>query len=246
MEKKSFRLHSLIFMSALLFMMVFHAKAEAATVIYVRKGVTGDFSFVRAPYPNSKWKVTAGKSCLKLKSSTSKKAVYYGKKVGQATLTVYNKNNPSQKYDITVYVMPSGKLNKMDFEMYGRWSFSQGMNFIDQVQKYDRIYSIISTMDGSVNKSNSGAFFQTTRTAKLLDSYKRIKMLYGKGSLKKWNASKDKWYQRNYKYSPKGSAYFKSNVKYYAQYKYGKKYGIRFFFNRKKEVTTILYLKNYP
>ena len=85
MNKKTF---SGILMAAVLMMIVLlcPARADAATVIYVREGVTGNITFGKAPVPNAKWKVK-NTSILKLKSSTSKKAVYTGKKAGKTTVT---------------------------------------------------------------------------------------------------------------------------------------------------------------
>lgn len=222
-------------------------RADAATVIYVRKGVTGNIAYKGAPVPNAAWKVQ-NKSILKLKSSTSTKAVYTGKKVGKTILTCYNKRDPSQKMDITVYVMPSGKLNKMDFQMYGTvvtgdFGISNGVNFIDYATGTKGVARIM--YQTKVKSSNTGNYYQTTRTAQILDSYSRIKMLYGNSSLKKFKKS-----ERYYKYMVKqigspAKTFFSKHIKYYADYKYGKKYTIRFWFNKSKKVTMITYFKNY-
>ena len=246
MRKKSL---SVILCSAALALLLLLCprKTEAATVIYIRKGVTGSITYNSAPVPNASWKVKK-KSVLKLKSSTSTKAVYYGKKVGKTTLTCYNKRVPSQKMDITVYVMPSGKLNKMDFQLYGSdlssLGAAQGANWIDSSASM-KTRSARIPYRTEVTASNAGNFFQTTRTAQLLDPWSRIKMLYGKTSIKKFKKT-----DRYYKYSVKtvgasAKSFFKKYIKYYADYKYGKKYRIRFYFNSKKKVTLICYFKNY-
>ena len=230
-----------------LILLLFPARANAAIVIYVRKGVTGNITFNSAPVPNAAWKVKK-KSILKLKNSTSKKAVYYGKKVGKTTLTCYNKRSPSEKLDITVYVMPSGKLNKMDFQLYGSdvdtIGLTQGTNWVDESDGLTKRAARIPYRS-QITSSNAGDYFQTTRTAQLLDSWSRIRTLYGKTALKKFKKS-----DRYYKYSVRESGtpaktFFKGYVKYYADYKYGKAYRIRFYFSKSKKVTMICYFKNY-
>ena len=254
MNERKRNIAGLLLLAALMLMVFFPSRAEAATFIYVRKGVTGSIHFQNSPVPNCKWKVSKS-SILKLKSSTSTKAVYTGKKTGKATLTAYNKYNTSQKYNITVYVMPSGKLNKMDFQMYGNvvtdsFGFKDGSNFIDISANRTSNWNWIRFFyTQSITERNSSQVFQTTRTAALLDPYSRIKTLYGNSKLKTYKLSKDRF--ARYVKARMSNSYssYKTvagkNFKYYMDYKYGKKYRIRFLFNKSKKVTGIIYFYNY-
>ncbi len=244
------KIFSGIMLTAVLMMAVLlcPSRADAATVIYVRKGVTGNITFNSAPVPNAKWKVKKS-SILKLKSSTSKKAVYTGKKVGKTTLTAYNKYNPSQKMDITVYVMPSGKLNKMDFQCYGsvitdQFGRNNGSNWIDYTAASRNGLAMRIVLSNNITASNSGRYFETCRTAKLLDPYSRVCMLYGKKSLKKFKKT-ERYYKNVISKISGGPGFFSQNIRYYTDYKYGKNYCIRFVFNSAKKVTLINFFKNY-
>ena len=249
--KKKYSVHVLPILALLVLLLCPHS-VNAENIIYVRKGVTGSITLKSAPFSNAKWKV-GKKSILKINSSSSKKVVYTGKKVGKTALTVYNRRNPSQSYKWTVYVMPSGKLNKMDFELYGTriseaFGISDGANAIDNFGgTYD--YIILGRGNG-VTPSTSGSYFQTARTFQFYDSYNRFCTLYGKLSLKKYKASKDRFYRyvmarktSGYKASVK--SFFNNNVKYYVNMKYGKNYMIRFLFDRQKKLSGIIYFKKY-
>ena len=247
MNKKTF---SGILMAAVLMMIVLlcPARADAAMVIYVRAGVTGNITFGKAPVPNAKWKVK-NSSILKLKSSTSKKAVYTGKKAGKTTLTAYNKNKPSQKVDIIVYVMPSGKLTKMDFQCYGSvptdtFGWKNGQNWIDLLSSGSNYNALRVVYQKNLTAANSSNYFETLRTAKILDSYSRICTLYGNVSLKKFKTS-ERYYKNVVAKLSGGPEFFSKNIKYYVDYKYGNTYRIRFWFNSAKKVMLITYFKNY-
>lgn len=253
MNKRNGTIAGLLLLAVLMLMVFFPSRAEAATVIYVRKGVTGYINFQNSPVPNCKWKVNKS-SILKLKSSTATKAVYTGKKVGKAVLTAYNKYNTSQKYDIIVYVMPSGKLNKIDFQLYGsclsQLGVAEGANFIDDSANRTSNFNWFRIFcNASITKNNSSRVFQTARTAKLLDPYSRITTLYGKSTLKTYRFSSDR-FAKHLKARASGTynifkPFARNNVKYYMDYKYGKNYMLRFLFNRNREVTGFLYFWNY-
>lgn len=225
----------ILLLAALVFAAFLPAQAKASTVIYVRQGATGYINFRNAPVPNTKWS-TGNSSILKLGKCTRNKAVYTGKKTGTTTLTAYNKVNPVQKYVITVNVMPSGKLNRKDFELYGfEWlGFSAGTNLFD--------FSLWTTGTKLCYYSVKNQNPETARTVKIGDSLNHVRALYGKQSLVTFNKSKDKCYKYGLFKQPGCT---KLKVKYYTDYKYGRKCRIRFYFDRRKRVVLFVYMNNY-
>ena len=235
----------------LMFMFFFPARVHAATNLYACKGVTAGLTFQSAPVPNAAWTV-GNSSIVKIKSSSPIKVLYVGKRVGQTTLTVYNRRQPAQRYSWTVYIMPAKKLNRMDFEVYGsvctNWlGVREGSNLLDNYTSNTGSTRVVIT--SNVNSSNTGSFFQTTRTAALFDSYSRICTLYGKKSLKRYTFNKDRYYRYICSRQPNEKQayvnYIKRYVTYYVDYKYGKKCMIRFFFNSNRKLTMVQYFKNY-
>ena len=237
---------------ALLLLLLCPLQVHAANYIYIRKGVTGSINFKSSPVPNARWKV-GNSSILKLKSSTSKSASYTGKKVGKTTLTVYNSKKTSQKYVWTVYVMPSKKLLKMDFEVYGSrprnlFGVKEGENIINSMTG-EYSYCILARGAG-VTRSTSASFFQTTRTLKFYDSYSRFCTLYGNLSLKTYISSKDRYWKyvtarKSSSYQSAVKSFFNQNVYYYTDCKYNNTYMMRFLFDRSKELSGVIYFKNY-
>ena len=234
----------------LLFLCPLHV--NAADYIYVRKGVTGSISFKSSPVPNARWKV-GNSSILRLKSSTSKSVSYTGKKVGKTTLTVYNRKKTSQKYVWTVYVMPSKKLQKRDFELYGSrpcnvFGIKEGTNIIKNMKSgYD--YFIIVRENG-VTRSDSASYFQTTRTLKFYDSYSRFCTQYGNLSLNTYISSRDRFMRyvtarKSSGYGASVKSFFDKNVYYYTDCRYNNTYMIRFLFDGSKELSGVIYFKNY-
>ena len=249
--KKKYLLHFIPIM-ALLLLFLCPLHVNAANYIYVRNGVTGTISFKSSPVPNARWKV-GNSSILKLKSSTSKSASYTGKKVGRTTLTVYNRKKTSQKYVWTVYVMPSKKLQSRDFELYGSrpkkaFGIKEGTNIIKDMQSgYG--YCIIVRGKG-VTRSGSASYFQTTRTLKFYDSYSRFCTLYGNLPLKTYISSKDRFMKyvtarESAGYRASVRSFFNQYVYYYADCQYNSTYMMRFLFDRSKELSGVIYFKNY-